>query len=127
MKQITLFLFVYFITLISSAQGIEQPALDFTKATVSVQLDPSSQIVNGEVTFQVNVLKPIDIIHIDAKNLLEYSVSSTTHPDIIATPDDAGLLLRARFRESEQATIQLTFKSQPNQALYFIDNDAENQ
>jgi aminopeptidase N len=127
MKQITLFLFVYFITLISSAQGIEQPAVDFTRATVSIALDPAFKIVDGSVIFEIDILKPTDVIHIDAKNLLEYSVSSTTHPDIIATPDDAGLLLRARFRESEHATIKLSFKSQPNQALYFIDTDADNR
>ncbi|WP_194850070.1 M1 family metallopeptidase [Nonlabens antarcticus] len=127
MKQITLFLTFFFITLISSAQDIDQPAVDFTRATVSVTLDPANTVVDGHVTFEIDVLKATDVIHIDAKNLLEYAVSSTTHTDIAATRDDAGLLLRARFRESEKATVKLTFKTQPNKALYFIDADADHR
>jgi aminopeptidase N len=127
MKQITLLLFTLFITLISSAQGMEQPAVNFQRATVSVALDPATTIIDGSITFDIDILKSTDAIHIDAHNLLEYNVSSTTHPAIAATSDDTGLVLRARFRESEKATILLTFKSQPNKALYFIDSDADNR
>ena len=120
--------FLYFtvlFTLISSAQGIQQPNVDFKKALVDVSFDPSTEVVVGSIDFEIDILKITDQIHIDAKNLLEYSVSSVTHPNLTVTADDAGLLLGARFRESEKATVTITFKSQPNKALYFIDTDAD--
>ncbi|BAO56777.1 M1 family metallopeptidase [Nonlabens marinus] len=120
------FIYLTFLSaLISSAQGIDQPSVDFKRAAVDVSFDPSSELVVGSISFEIDILKATDQVHIDANNLLEYSVSSTSHPDIKGTTDDAGLLLRARFRESEKATVTITFKSQPNKALYFIDTDAD--
>jgi len=127
MKHFIFLLTVLLSGLTSSAQGIDQPAVDFIRATVDVQLDPSLKVVDGEITYLIDVLKTTETIHIDAKNLLEYKVSSTTHPAITAVTDDTGIVLRARFRESEKATINITFKSQPTSALYFIDTDADNR
>lgn len=118
-------LIVPFFTAQINAQENKQPAVDFQKATVKITLDPAQKIVDGNVTFDINILSATDQILIDAKNLLDFSISSTTHAAITASQTDAGILMQARFRESENATITIAFKTQPSKALYFIDSDVD--
>ncbi|WP_157686713.1 M1 family metallopeptidase [Nonlabens sp. Hel1_33_55] len=125
MRFLFVLLFFAFLSTQNYAQGIDQPNVDFLKATVNISMDPSAKSVDGSVTFDIDILSAVDKIQIDAKNLVEFTASSTTHSDLKYSQNDAGILLESRFRESEKTTITISFKSEPNKAMYFIDSDAD--
>ncbi len=112
-------------SLATRAQSIEQPHLDFLKATAHLDLDPAQKTIEGTITFDIKVLQPTDSIFIDAKNLIDYQVSSSTHSSLTHGKNDAQLWIASRFRGSELATITLTFESQPSKAMYFIDTNLD--
>ncbi|KQC34558.1 peptidase M1 [Nonlabens sp. YIK11] len=125
MRFLFVLLFFTFLTTQNYAQGIDQPAVDFQSAKVQITMDPAQEMVSGTVTFDINILQDTDQILIDAKNIVEFTASSTTHPSMISSQNDAGIVVKYRFRESEKTTITIAFKSQPNKAMYFIDSDVD--
>jgi aminopeptidase N len=105
------------------SQGFSQPEVDFIKAQVQVSLDTNQRQVRGSVNFDIDIKKDVDTVFLDARNLLDLQVESTTHDNLQYGHNDEQVYVVARFRESENATITINFTSQPNQAMYFIDMD----
>ncbi|WP_164549907.1 M1 family metallopeptidase [Nonlabens ponticola] len=110
---------------ILDAQGIEQPKVDFITATAQVEVDTSITYIKGSVSFEIQILEDVDTLKIDARNLDDFQVTSSTHPDLASSKNDAEIVVVSCFRESKTAQITINYTATPTQALYFIDKDAD--
>ncbi len=90
-------------------------------------LDPNTTTVKGNVQFEIHILEATEGIQIDAKNLLELAVTSSTHPQLTYEQNEVGILIRSRFRKSDTTNITISFTSNPTKAMYFIDMDQDDR
>lgn len=113
-----------FFTLITHAQNSasQKNTVDFLKAAVVVQLDSTSNKVQGSVTYDLNILKDTPSIFLDAKNLIAYH-AFIGGERVKMTYNGEQLIVLSRFRESDTTQIKIDFTSYPSQAMYFIDQD----
>ncbi len=102
----------------------QKRVIDFTNAQVDLAFTAASKEIKGSVIYNLTVLKDTDSLFIDAKNVVDYSVLLNNAPVETAYNKEI-IVLRSRFRESEQHTITLQFTTKPSSALYFIDSDGD--
>jgi len=100
--------------------------IDFKSASGQLKLNPAEKSVSGIVDYQFEVLKPVDTIKIDAKNM-EFSHVRIDNKDVIFINTGKELQILNNFQKGEN---HLTFEYsvKPKQALYFVNiEDAEVQ
>jgi aminopeptidase N len=93
--------------------------VDFKSVTGQLKLDPNEKSVSGSVNYQFEILKPIDTIKIDAKNM-EFLKVAVNQKEVVFINTGKQLQIVGHFQVSEN---QLTFEYavKPKQALYFVD------
>jgi aminopeptidase N len=92
--------------------------VDFKSVNGQLKLNAAEKLVSGTVDYQFEVLKPIDTIKIDAKNM-EFSHVQIDNKDVIFINTGKELQILNNFQKGEN---HLTFEYsvQPKQALYFV-------
>ncbi|KQO21141.1 aminopeptidase [Flavobacterium sp. Leaf82] len=92
--------------------------VDFKSVNGQLKLNPSDKSVSGVVDYQFEVLKPVDTIKIDAKNM-EFSKVQIDNKDVIFINTGKELQILNNFQKGEN---HLTFEYsvKPKQALYFV-------
>ena len=92
--------------------------VDFKSASGQLKLNPAEKLVSGIVDYQFEVLKPVDTIKIDAKNM-EFSHVRIDNKDVIFINTGKELQILNNFQKGEN---HLTFEYsvKPKQALYFV-------
>ena len=125
MKYIFFFLIV-FLCLNSQAQQTEY--VDFKTAKVDVLINPEEKYISGKVVYKFDVLKPIDSIFIDSRNL-SYKTLSLNDKEFIYYTEDGKLWLIHDFKPSKNNVLSIEYETFPKKALYFVgwDNIAPNQ
>ncbi|MCC9065070.1 M1 family metallopeptidase [Flavobacterium piscisymbiosum] len=95
--------------------------VDFKSVNGQLKLNATDKSVYGIVDYRFEVLKPIDTIKIDAKNM-EFSRVQLDSKDVIYINTGKELQIVNHFQKGEN---QLTFEYsvKPKQALYFINID----
>ncbi|GGF15925.1 M1 family metallopeptidase [Flavobacterium limi] len=93
--------------------------VDFKSVSGQLKLNTKEKSVSGLVNYQFQVLKPVDTIKIDAKNM-EFSNVTMNQKEAIFINTGKQLQIINHFQEGEnQLTFEYTVK--PKQALYFVD------
>ena len=106
-----------FFTTFGFAQQIQ--FVDFKSVSAQLKLNANERSVSGFVNYHFEVLKPIDTIKIDAKNM-EFSKVAINYKEAVFINTGKQLQIVDHFKEGEnQLTFEYTVK--PKQALYFVD------
>ncbi|UTN02870.1 M1 family metallopeptidase [Flavobacterium bizetiae] len=95
--------------------------VDFKSVSGQLKLNAVEKSVSGIVDYRFDVLKPIDTIKIDAKNM-EFSHVQIDNKDVLYINTDKELQIVNHFEKGEN---RLTFEYsvKPKQALYFVNID----
>jgi len=95
--------------------------VDFKSVNGQLKLNATEKSVSGIVDYRFEVLKPIDTIKIDAKNM-EFSHVQLNNKEVIYSNTGKELQIVSNFQKGEN---RLTFEYsvKPKQALYFINID----
>jgi len=95
--------------------------VDFKSVNGQLKLNATDKSVYGIVDYRFEVLKPLDTIKIDAKNM-EFSHVQLDNRDVVYINTGKELQILSNFQKGEN---QLTFEYsvKPKQALYFINID----
>ncbi|WP_431241529.1 M1 family metallopeptidase [Flavobacterium sp. P21] len=93
--------------------------VDFKSASGKLTLNSKEKSISGNVDYTFSVLKPIDTIKIDAKNM-EFSNVKINNHNAVFVNSGKQLAIVSNFQKGEN---HLTFEytAKPKQALYFVD------
>lgn len=93
--------------------------VDFKSASGQLTLNAKEKSISGSVDYSFTVLKPIDTIKIDAKNM-EFSNVKINNNNAVFVNSGKQLKIVSNFQKGEN---HLTFEytAKPKQALYFVD------
>ncbi|RED27054.1 aminopeptidase N [Flavobacterium cutihirudinis] len=110
----------YIFFLITSFAFAQQTQfVDFKTVSGQLTLNAKEKTVSGNVEYDFVVLKQIDTIKIDAKNM-EFSNVQINNKDVVFVNSGKQLQIVGNFQQGEN---HLTFEytAKPKQALYFVD------
>ena len=109
------YIFLLFTTFILAQQT---KFVDFKTVSGQLSLNAKEKLVSGSVDYQFEVLKPIDTIRIDAKNM-EFTKVQLNNKEVVFVNTGKQLQIINNFQKGEN---HLTFEYsvKPKQALYFI-------
>ena len=125
MKKIVVVFYV-FVSSVLYAQQTEY--VDFKKAEVSLDaFDENLKKVTGKVDYMFDVLKPVDSIFLDSKNINGYIVSLNNNDSINYYVENDKFWLIHKFKPSKDNVLSLKFEANPKKALYFLNKDNDNQ
>ncbi|MEM9866139.1 MAG: M1 family metallopeptidase [Bacteroidota bacterium] len=107
-----------------------QDGVDFTHGKIHIAFDLVSKTISGKVLYDFNVLKDVDSLFWDAKNM----DIETLLLDRVATRYESTsrhLILNKKFKKGTSHSVQIQYRCQPKQTVYFIgwenDNRFQNQ
>lgn len=106
----------FFITSFVFAQQTQ--FVDFKTASAQLTLNANEKSVSGIVDYDFTVLKPVDSIKIDAKNM-EFSNVKINNKNAIFINSGKQLVLIDNFQKGENH-LTIEYTSKPKQALYFV-------
>ncbi|OXG06938.1 aminopeptidase N [Flavobacterium araucananum] len=92
--------------------------VDFKSVNGQLKLNAAQKLVSGTVDYQFEVLKPIDTIKIDAKNM-EFSHVQIDNKDVIFINTGKELQILNNFQKGENH-LTFDYSVKPKQALYFV-------
>ncbi|WP_394774671.1 M1 family metallopeptidase [Flavobacterium sp.] len=105
-----------FITTFAFAQQTQ--FVDFKSVNGQLKLNAAEKSVSGIVDYQFEVLKPVDTIKIDAKNM-EFTHVQIDNKDVIYINTGKELKIIGNF-EKGQNHLTFEYLVKPKQALYFV-------
>lgn len=95
--------------------------VDFKSASGQLKINAVEKSVSGAVDYRFEVLKPIDTIKIDAKNM-EFSHVQIDNKDVLYINTGKELQIVNHFEKGENR-ITFEYSVKPKQALYFVNID----
>ena len=93
--------------------------VDFKSVSGQLKLNPKEKVVSGLVDYQFEVLKPIDTIRIDAKNM-EFSEVKIDHKKVVFLNTGKELQIINNFQKGIN-NLTFEYSVKPKQALYFVE------
>ncbi|BFM45012.1 M1 family metallopeptidase [Flavobacterium sp. CFS9] len=95
--------------------------VDFKSVSGQLSVNAVEKTISGTVDYQFEILKPIDTIRIDAKNMT-FSNVQIDNKEVVFISTDKELKVVGNFQKGEN---HLTFRysAKPKQALYFVNMD----
>lgn len=114
-----LFLFLSTFTFAQQTQSV-----DFKSVLGDITINPIEKTVSGTVTYDFEVLKPIDTIKIDAQNMI-FSEVELNQKNIPFQTNGKELLLIFPFQKGKNS-IQFSYEAKPKQTMYFVGSEATN-
>jgi aminopeptidase N len=93
--------------------------VDFKSVSGQLQINPKEKLVLGTVSYDFEVLKPVDTIAIDAKNM-EFSKVKVNQKEAIFINTGTQLKIADQF-QSGNYELTFEYRVKPKQALYFVE------
>lgn len=117
----TLFLFLSLYTF-----GQHQDKVDYIKAKVYLSPVPKEKTIKGGVIYRFNVLKNVDSIFLDAKNM-DFLKVELDGKKVDFTTKEKTISINHKFKKGESHKLILEYIAKPKQTVYFIgwDDDVE--
>ena len=109
------YIFLLFTTFIFAQQT---QFVDFKSVSGQLSLNAKEKSVSGSIKYQFAVLKPIDTIKIDAKNM-EFSQVKIDNQDAVFVNTGKELQIISNFQKGEKY-LTFEYSVKPKQALYFV-------
>ncbi|MBO0593406.1 M1 family metallopeptidase [Cellulophaga sp. E16_2] len=114
------YLFLSFICLFSiSLSAQEQKSVDFISGTASLSILPKEKKIIGTVTYAFEVLKDVDSIFLDAKNI-KFTTINLNGKKVKYVNDEKHIIIKKRFKKGKSQILNLSYETQPKQTVYFI-------
>lgn len=103
--------------------GQQTEYVDFTTAKADISFgDLSKKEIKGKVVYQFEILKDIDSVFIDARSFQDISyILNTQFSGSLYNGNQ--LIVKHPFKENTKHSIEISFKTSPKKAMYFIDWD----
>lgn len=126
--------FLLFIGGLGLAQQIEY--VDFKRVKAKIDFDIDQNKVFGYVTYDFKILKSVDAIYIDAKDMrfkqarLHYkgmNIDNHHYGFVESFNDDKRLIIEHDFKKNKTYQLRLWYFANPKKALYFVEKDGEKQ
>ena len=96
-----------------------QDKVNFTKANVSVQINPDAREVIGEVVYDFQVLGKVDSVFLDARNI-DFSSIKLNNKKVSFNNNGQTISVYKKFKKRKTYALTLEYKTKPKQTLYFI-------
>ncbi|MES2863595.1 MAG: M1 family metallopeptidase [Bacteroidota bacterium] len=112
-------LFFLLFSLLTFSQ--QTKSVDFLKCEAFLQINSTEKSISGSVRYSFKVLKNIDSIKIDSKNI-EISRVNINDRDVEYKLTNTHLILYNGFKKGENY-VYIKFKATPKQTLYFTGSD----
>ena len=119
------FLIIILLLFTSSLQAQQTEYVDFKTAKADIVFgDLSKKEVGGTIVYEFEVLKSTDSIYMDAVNFSEikYVLDGTIKGELY---DGKHLIIKHPFKLNTRHRIDVTWKTKPTKAMYFIDWEYE--
>jgi len=116
MKRHLLLVFLLF-TFFGTAQ--HQDKVDFILGKVTIEPLPKKKQIKGSVEYKFKVLKDVDSIFLDAKNM-EFSLVEIDYKDFKYSNTKDKIVLRNSFKKGSEHKLILNFTCTPKQTVYFL-------
>ncbi|GAA4281829.1 M1 family metallopeptidase [Gaetbulibacter aestuarii] len=113
-------LFIFFASIICYSQQTD--VVDFKTAKAVISFDTIQKEVMGTVTYDFHILKDIDSIYLDAQNFKSVSYRlDHSYNDSLYNGNQ--IIVKQAFKKNTNHRLIVHWKTEPKQALYFIDWD----
>ncbi|WP_111684126.1 M1 family metallopeptidase [Winogradskyella tangerina] len=106
------------------AHGQQTEYVDFERIEAVIKIQPDSSKVEGLVEIEFNILKDVDSIFIDAKNM-NFKFEVFDHDSISYSYDGQKLWLLSRFRAGKNHRVSFRYNCIPKKALYILTKNDE--
>lgn len=116
MKRLLPFIFLFTIYY-SSAQ--HQDKVDFIRGEVFIEPIPKEKEINGMVIYEFDVLKDVDSVFLNARNM-EISSVRLDGKKIKYSNDKTIISIKNRFKEGKTHKLKLIYSCGPKQTVYFL-------
>lgn len=116
-----LFLFICFSTFSQTTQPV-----DFLSVDASLELLIDRQKVSGKATYQFEILQNTDSVFLDAHSIILLS-DNLTDSSISLQAKENKIWMYAPFKEGESYTVSFNYEAQPQQAMYFFEDEVWTQ
>ncbi|MGX1929999.1 M1 family metallopeptidase [Flagellimonas sp. 2504JD4-2] len=93
--------------------------MDFESAEVYVELVPVEKKISGTVKYEFNVLKDVDSIFLDARNM-DFSSVLVDLKKVKYQNDGKRISINKKFRKGNTHSVVLTYEATPKQTIYFL-------
>jgi len=110
------YIFLLFTTFLFAQQT---QFVDFKSVNAQLKLNATEKSVSGSVDYEFEVLKPLDTIKLDAKNM-EFSKVAINQKEVIFVNTGKQLQIIYNFQKG-QNHLTFDYVVKPKQALYFVD------
>ena len=117
-------LFFLLFTLLTFSQ--QTKSVDFLKCDANVMPDFESKSVSGNVTYEFKVLKDIDSIRIDAKNMFINSEVKINGKRVDYKYNEKEIVLFQGYKKGKNK-VEFTYECTPKQTLYFVGTQSDFQ
>ncbi|TFG74505.1 MAG: M1 family peptidase, partial [Flavobacteriales bacterium] len=99
--------------------GQHQDKVDFTHAIINVGIDPYEQSIEGTVRYDFLILKNVDSVYLDAKNMVFESVR-LKNKKVAFENNGKTLTIRYPFKSGKSYSISINYQAYPKQTVYFV-------
>jgi len=94
--------------------------IDFKTCKAEINFDTSLRKIHGNITYEFKILKTVDSIFFDAKNM-KFSKIIIENRVLEYENDNKKLWIKNKFIANKSYAIQFKYEANPKKALYFID------
>ncbi|MDX1761399.1 MAG: M1 family metallopeptidase, partial [Christiangramia sp.] len=95
---------------------------DFKHVEAYIKIQPSKTLVEGNVTYEFDILGQQDTLFIDGRKM-QFSEVMLNGDPVKFTSDDQGIYILSEFLPSENNQLKLKYVVQPGSGMYFINWD----
>lgn len=122
-------LFVIITLLCFSSEGQQTEYVDFKKAEAEIYVDFDKEEIRGSITYVFDILKNVDSIYLDVKNIIiDYKeLNGFEHINIINDEIKNNGIFKQKFKPSLNNKLTINFHVNPKKALYFVKKDSNYQ
>lgn len=119
------FIFLFCFTGTAQDTGKKQTDhIDFTRVAAEISILPEEGAVEGNVSYDFDILQDADSLFIDARNM-EFTGVHLNGKTALYNYDGSRLWIMAGLKPSKGNTIRLKYRARPTRAMYFINWDVE--
>ena len=96
-----------------------QDKVDFEHANVSIQINPDTREVIGEVVYDFKVLGKVDSVFLDAQNI-DFSSIRLNNKKVSFNNNGQTISIFKKFKKGKTYALTLEYKAKPKQTVYFV-------
>lgn len=116
MRYPLLFLFLHFCFYVTAQH---QDKVDFTHTDAIIHPISEKKQINGTVIYQFDVLKSVDSVFLDAKNM-GFSSVRLNNKKVKFFNDRKTITIKKKFKKGKSYQLELVYSTKPKQTIYYV-------